>query len=240
MASVYDIYPTRHNVKGKYAFFRDTLISRHPAWKEIYAQIGELEYEVPVWRSLDDAVLYAVVGQMLSIAAAKSIIHKLLKRFGDSTSVIQWAVKSCKRKGAACGLSQSKRKALAGWAEFCSRLQNSDGGLERGCRRNLSGRWRRVLLDEYRREITQIWGFGDWAADMIAIFHLGRMDVWPENDLGLKKAAWLLFKKRSAAGMKKIVAGCETVAAIYLWEWMAIKAQEHKSTRIQEDKNDGS
>lgn len=209
MASIYNIFTIRRKSTRKYRPFLDILCRRHAAWREVVSKVGRLDFEVPVWRSLEDTVLYAVVGQMLSIAAAGTIIRRLLDRFGNAAGVLKWAQRSCHRKGAACGLSQNKRKALAAWAEF------SEG------RKNLSGRWRRCELEDYRREITQLRGFGRWSADMIAIFHLGRMDVWPETDKGVDVAVRRIFKKRSARGMKKIVEGCETVAAIYLWEYLS-------------------
>lgn len=63
-----------------------------------------------------------------------------------------------------------------------------------------------------------IWGFGRWSADMIGIFHLGRMDIWPESDAGIKKACKLVFRTDQYYKIKKHISGCETVAAIYLWE----------------------
>ena len=53
---------------------------------------------------------------------------------------------------------------------------------------------------------------------MIGIFHLGRIDIWPESDAGIKKACRLVFKADQYHKIKRHISGCETVAAIYLWE----------------------
>ena len=42
--------------------------------------------------------------------------------------------------------------------------------------------------DEVVAEITAIRGFGLWTAQMFLIFHLGRPDVLPTGDLGIRRA----------------------------------------------------
>ncbi|MBU3912405.1 MAG: hypothetical protein KKD90_07470 [Candidatus Omnitrophica bacterium] len=78
--------------------------------------------------------------------------------------------------------------------------------------------WKQLPLAEYRREVSNIWGFGRWSADMIAIFHLGRMDIWPETDNGIKKVSRLVFGTDRYSRIKRHIAGCETVTALYFWE----------------------
>ncbi len=41
--------------------------------------------------------------------------------------------------------------------------------------------------EEYKDLVKSLWGFGDWSAEMIAIFYLGRTNVWSDGDLMLKK-----------------------------------------------------
>ena len=82
-------------------------------------------------------------------------------------------------------------------------------------------------LNEYRSEICSIWGFGRWSADMIAIFHLGRMDVWPETDAGIQKSSRLVFGTDNYAKINRLISGCETVAALYLWELINKKLLHH-------------
>ena len=62
---------------------------------------------------------------------------------------------------------------------------------------------RRVRLDTIGRrddetviaELSQIWGIGRWTAEMFLMFQLGRLDVWPTGDLGVRNGyarAWAL------------------------------------------------
>jgi DNA-3-methyladenine glycosylase II len=108
--------------------------------------------------------------------------------------------------GPAGGISQRKRRALHEWALY-TKSNNV-----------ISSKWKVMPLAEYRREICGVWGFGRWSADMIAIFHLGRMDIWPENDKGIKKSCKVVFGHIDYFEIKKHIAGSETLAALYLWE----------------------
>jgi len=206
--NVYSIFKAnqKKDVNQPYKQYADKLSKRHPRFKSLIDLIGPLPYTVPVWPSINDAVLYATVGQMLSASATMSIIKKLLEEFHSSTKVIAWAVKSFKKPGPAKGLSQRKRRTLAEWS----------GHLETAGKTHR--KWADMSLDEYRQDITKVWGLGPWAADMIAIFHLGRMDVWPAQDTGIQRACEIVLKSRDTVKVKKRVSGCETVAALYLWE----------------------
>ena len=41
--------------------------------------------------------------------------------------------------------------------------------------------------DEIVRELTLVRGIGRWTAEMFLMFQLGRLDVWPVDDLGVRK-----------------------------------------------------
>jgi DNA-3-methyladenine glycosylase II len=81
--------------------------------------------------------------------------------------------------------------------------------------------WKKMPLDEYKSEIMSIWGFGNWAADMIGIFHLGRPDIWPETDAGIQKMSRIVFGgKVNIINLKKMLKGRETLTALYFWEYI--------------------
>lgn len=193
------------NIISKYGKYTRTL-SKHLPLKKLINLVGPLGYNIPIWPSIDDAVLYAVIGQMLSVSASASIINRLYNDLGSSLAILQWAQKNCYKKGPVRGVSQRKRKALKAW---CTYTNNN-------CSKRKS--WKNMPLDAYRGEICSIWGFGRWSADMIAIFHLGRMDVWPETDAGIQKSSRLVFGTDNCGIISKLIAGCETTAALYLWE----------------------
>ena len=200
--------------KSPYKKHLAILSKRNTRLKKLINLIGPINNEVPLWDNINDAILYAVIGQMLSGAAANSIIKRLTAQLGSSKAVIVWAKRNSKKKGPLLGVSERKRKALSAWADFVQK---------NGKRWNY---WRRMPLNQFREELTSIWGFGNWASDMIAIFYLGRMDVWPKSDTGIFRASKIVLRTTSQQKILKQVNGAETVAAIYLWELLNRKLQK--------------
>ena len=51
----------------------------------------------------------------------------------------------------------------------------------------------RLPDDEIKRELTLVRGIGPWTADMFLIFQLGRLDVWPVDDFGVRNGYARLY-----------------------------------------------
>jgi DNA-3-methyladenine glycosylase II len=72
-------------------------------------------------------------------------------------------------------------------------------------------------------ELTKIWGIGRWTTEMFLIFHLGRLDVWPVGDLGVRRGWERIHKLKaevdpSALDKKGLkFAGFQSVVAWYCW-----------------------
>jgi len=202
-----NIFPFTSKLTSNKRYNKHTnILPKHPCLKILIEKIGPLKYKIPIWSSISDAVLYTVIGQMLSNVASASIIKCLLEKFKTSNAVIEWAEKTWKNKGPIYGVSQRKRKALKEWATYS---KSSNRNREK---------WKTIPLKQYRDEINMVWGFGRWSADMIAIFYLGRMDVWPETDNSIQKISSLIFKTNKSSIIKKHISGCETIIALYMWE----------------------
>lgn len=77
--------------------------------------------------------------------------------------------------------------------------------------------------EEVREHLVAVKGIGVWTADMFLMFTLGRPDVLPTLDLGIKKGFQKLFNLRSMPEhdkMEKLAkpwAPYRTVASWYLW-----------------------
>lgn len=82
---------------------------------------------------------------------------------------------------------------------------------------------RRLPDEEVFRLTTQVKGVGRWTAEMLLIFCLGRPDVWPAADFGLRKAAQKLLGQAAMPSVEEMRALAEpwrpyrTYAAWYLW-----------------------
>jgi 3-methyladenine DNA glycosylase/8-oxoguanine DNA glycosylase len=72
-------------------------------------------------------------------------------------------------------------------------------------------------------ELSQVWGIGRWTAEMFLIFQLGRLDVWPTGDLGVRNGyarAWGLATAPTPAELEVLgerFRPWRSVAAWYCW-----------------------
>jgi len=75
--------------------------------------------------------------------------------------------------------------------------------------------------DEVMEELIAVKGIGRWTAEMFLMFTLGRQDIFPDDDLGIKKGMRkLLNKELKAEEMSKFALRWKpyrTVASWYLW-----------------------
>ena len=78
--------------------------------------------------------------------------------------------------------------------------------------------------EEVSATLTQVKGLGQWTVDMFLMFHLGRPDILPVGDLGIRnaaRAAYGLRKLPNADRLKRLARPWRpyrTLACLYLWE----------------------
>ena len=89
---------------------------------------------------------------------------------------------------------------------------------------------------EVIRQLTQVKGIGRWTAEMFLIFALGRPDVFPVDDLGIRKAIQRVY------GYKRLPAPVtmqrharkwipyRTIATWYLWRSLEVAATLFQET----------
>jgi DNA-3-methyladenine glycosylase II len=72
-------------------------------------------------------------------------------------------------------------------------------------------------------ELSRVWGIGRWTAEMFLMFQLGRLDVWPTGDLGVRNGyarAWGLPAPPTPVeleGLGERFRPWRSVAAWYCW-----------------------
>lgn len=74
--------------------------------------------------------------------------------------------------------------------------------------------------DAVREALCSVHGIGPWTAKMYLIFALGREDVFPVEDLGIRRAMERLYDEPTRAEMRSIAerwAPYRSYAARYLW-----------------------
>ena len=78
--------------------------------------------------------------------------------------------------------------------------------------------------DEVSAQLTAVKGIGQWTADMFLMFSLGRPDVLPVGDLGIRHAVQRLYELPELPGAAEIIRIGEpwrpyrSLASLYLWE----------------------
>ena len=119
-----------------------------------------------------ETLLRTIVGQQVSVAAARSMWNKLVARFGqpiDLKSLLDASDEEIRE----AGLSRQK----AGYARSLAGLV-------------LSGELDLAHLPEDDEEaiahLTKIKGIGRWSAEIYLLFAEGRRDVWPAGDLAVQ------------------------------------------------------
>ena len=72
---------------------------------------------------------------------------------------------------------------------------------------------------EYKDLVKSLWGFGDWSAEMIAIFYLGRTNVWSDGDLMLKKGIEEICENSNITPheLVELVDPFQSYLALHIW-----------------------
>ena len=84
--------------------------------------------------------------------------------------------------------------------------------------------------EEIIERLTQVRGIGRWTVEMLLLFELGRLDVWPVTDLGVQKGYAKTFGKRKLPTPKQLHKAGEkwrpyrSVAAWYFWRALDLDA----------------
>jgi DNA-3-methyladenine glycosylase II len=156
-------------------------------------------------------LIRSIVGQQLSTKAAATIYGRVLELFGEHTPTPKQLLKVDPEKLRAAGLSHAKVAYLRDLAEHVE-----DGALELERLPDLPD-------EEVAAQLTAIKGLGQWTADMFLMFHLGRPDILPVGDQGIRRAIQVeygLRKLPDAKRMQKIAKPWRpyrTLASLYLW-----------------------
>ena len=157
------------------------------------------------------ALLRSIVGQQLSSKAARTIYERLIGLFGARAPTPRELLETDPERLRGAGLSRAKVAFLRDLAEHVE-----DGELDLEHLAELPD-------DEVLAQLTQVKGLGPWTVDMFLIFHLGRADVLPVGDLGIRRAAqqaYALAELPDAGKLERIAEPWRpwrSLACLYLW-----------------------
>ena len=205
---------------------RRALVKADPVLGSLMKRVGPFRLQLSPLHSPFAALARSIVYQQLHGKAAASIFARVCERVGEGrkfTPEALMAVPDAALREA--GLSANKlaamrdlaRKSLDGTVPPLSRVKRMDDA---------------ALIEHF----TQVRGIGQWTVEMLLIFRLGRPDVLPVDDYGVRKGFMLAYGLPDMPRPKDLLAHGErwrpwrTVASWYLWRATELPPESFKTT----------
>jgi DNA-3-methyladenine glycosylase II len=190
------------------------LAASDPVMRRLIREHGKCALTPEKHRSPFQSLVQAVAHQQLNGTAANTILTRFKKLFPkrrfprpeDLADVTDEQIR-------ACGFSFAKIKAIRDIAE------KTMAGIVPASRQIV-----KLSDDEIITRLTEVRGVGRWTVEMLLIFQLGRTDVLPADDFGVRTGFRHAYKKREMPKVKELLAFGErwrphrTTAAWYLWQ----------------------
>ena len=185
-------------------------LKKDPKFAKIIIQVGD--YNIKITKNHYQSLVEAIISQQLSGSAANSIIKKFRKLYKSKFPKPRDVIKTSDSKLRTTGLSKMKIVYIK---ELSKKIESKELNM-----RKIS-----TQSDEQVIEVlTDVKGIGRWTAEMFLIFSLGRLDILPVGDLGLKKGIQLMYSLKKLPEKEQIEQLAEfwkpyrTVATWYLWK----------------------
>jgi 3-methyladenine DNA glycosylase/8-oxoguanine DNA glycosylase len=197
-------------------------LSSDPVMSALIEKIGIIQLRprrLPPFQSL----AHAIIHQQLNSNAAGTILARFKRLFPDDEFPTPGQVaKSSVERLRTAGLSRPKAACIIDLARRC------DTG------------WIPSVSDcdslndeEIIAKLTEIKGIGRWTVEMFLIFNLGRPDVLPVHDLGVRSGFQIAHKKPNLPTPQQLAkhgvrwAPHRTMAARYLWRAVDLVANQN-------------
>jgi len=189
------------------------LSKRDPVLRRLIREHGKCDLTPEKRRSPFQSLVQAVAHQQLNGTAANTILMRFKKLFpGRKFPRPEDLAKVTDKQIRACGFSFAKIKSIRDITE------KTLSGVVPSSRQivNLSD-------DEIIARLTEVRGVGRWTVEMLLIFQLGRPDVLPADDFGVRTGFRVAYNKRAMPKPKELLKFGErwrphaTTAAWFLW-----------------------
>ncbi len=202
---------------GVFGFDPDVAVAHlrdaDPVLAKLIDEVGPFRMRLLGARSIFVALAEAIVYQQLNGKAAASIFARVCALFPVAQGLTpELILRTSDQKLRGAGLSNSKllsikdlaRKAVGGDIPTLAEAH-------------------RMVDEELIERLTQVRGIGRWTVEMLLISRLGRADVWPVDDYGIRAGFAAAFRKRKFPAPKDLIKpGAKwkpyrSVASWYLW-----------------------
>jgi DNA-3-methyladenine glycosylase II len=129
-----------------------------------------------------EALVESVISQQLAVKAADTIYARVKTLVNGRMVPARVAVipETAMREA---GVSGAKFKAIQGLADAALTKKIKINHLH-------------AIDDDQEifRQLTSLWGIGPWTVDMFMMFQLGRLDIWPTGDLGVRRGYEKIYR----------------------------------------------
>ncbi len=188
-----------------------TLSKADPILAPVITQAGlaEIEPHTDYYGSL----VSSIIGQQLSVKAAATITQRFRDLFDGQLPKPELILQKTAGELRAAGLSGAKSNYVRDLAQHIV-----DDRIDFNKLNMLSNA-------EILEELTDVKGIGEWTAHMFLIFCMGRLDVLPTGDLGIRNGVQKLYQLESLPSPQKISQIAvdnkwqpyQSVASWYIW-----------------------
>ncbi len=181
--------------------------------RRVVNQIGPCELHpkrLPPFQSL----VHAIIHQQLNGQAAGTIFRRFRTLCGNGRFPTPKAIIACGvQRMRSAGISRAKAQYIL---ELANRAKDGRLPTLKECDQ---------MTDQQLLEnLTEIKGVGRWTAEMLLIFNLGRPDVLPVHDLGVRRGFQKAYRKKNLPDPDELDsigtkwAPHRTTAALYFWQ----------------------
>jgi DNA-3-methyladenine glycosylase II len=156
------------------------------------------------------SLIRAVIAQQVSTAAARTITGRLKDKCSGSITAERVGALSLKQLQSV-GLTGAKVRTIS---ELTSAALSEEINFRK---------FAHMSDEEIIQELVPLFGIGRWTVEMFLIFHLGRLDVWPIDDLAVRRGWDNLhgnpepIKPKALHALGNQFSGMRSVVAWYCW-----------------------
>ena len=195
-------------------------------------RIGPLDVAARWRKPFDttDSLARAILYQQLSGKAAATIVGRVEVAINASKLHADTLGRVDDAALRACGVSGNKTLALRDLAARAARGEVPSS-------REMAG----LDDDQIIERLTAVRGIGRWTVEMMLMFHLGRPDVLPVDDLGVRKGAQRLDRLEDMPKPRELAERGEkwgpyrTLAGLYLWRIADSEAPAKAAVKRSQD-----
>jgi methylated-DNA-[protein]-cysteine S-methyltransferase len=191
----------------------DYLKAKDPILGQLIDRVGTCRLVPKRGPSVFAALAEAIVYQQLHGKAAATIFARFRGLYpAGAFPTPAEVLRTPEEQLRAVGLSRSKMLSLLDLADH----------IQRGALPDLA-ELAQMSDDAVIEALTQVRGIGPWTAEMLLIFDLGRLDILPVTDYGVRKGFALTFRKRDLPSAETLMRHGErwkpfrSLASWYLW-----------------------